>query len=45
MIFPQLQNSLERQLALTSPRTAAILDRALSGQDMTVDEAANLFDA
>ena len=45
MIFSQLQNSLERQLALTSPRTAAILDRALSGQDMTVDEAASLFDA
>ena len=45
MIFPQLQTSLERQLALTSPRTAAILDRALSGQDMTVDEAASLFDA
>ena len=45
MIFPQLQNSLERQLALTSQRTAAILDRALSGQDMTVDEAASLFDA
>lgn len=45
MNFPQLQNCLERQLAQTSTHTAAILDRALSGHDMTVDEAARLFDA
>jgi len=45
MNFSNLQDSLERQLALTSPHTAAILDRALSGRDMTVDEAAALFDA
>jgi FO synthase subunit 2 len=45
MNFPHLQDSLERQLTATSPHTAAILDRALSGQDMTVDEAAMLFDA
>ena len=30
---------------MTSSRTAAILDRALSGQDITLEDAANLFDA
>jgi 7,8-didemethyl-8-hydroxy-5-deazariboflavin synthase CofH subunit len=45
MDFPHLQSSLERQLAMTSPRTAAILDRALSDQDLSIDEAAALFDA
>lgn len=45
MNFPHLQDSLDRQLALTAPRTAAILDRVLSGRDMTVDEATELFDA
>jgi FO synthase subunit 2 len=45
MHFPQLQHSLERQLALTSPAVAASLDRALSGQDISVDDATRLFDA
>jgi 7,8-didemethyl-8-hydroxy-5-deazariboflavin synthase CofH subunit len=45
MDFPHSQSSLERQLAMTSPRTAAILDRALSDQDLSIDEAAALFDA
>ena len=45
MDFPHLQSSLERQLAMTSPRTATILDRALSDQDLSIDEAAALFDA
>jgi 7,8-didemethyl-8-hydroxy-5-deazariboflavin synthase CofH subunit len=45
MNFPHLQNSLERQLSMTAPRTAAVLDRALAGQDISVDEAAMLFDA
>jgi len=45
MNFPHLQSSFERQLSMISPHTAAILDRALSGQDITVDEATSLFDA
>jgi len=45
MNFPHLQSSIERQLSMLSPHTAAILDRALSGQDITVDEATSLFDA
>lgn len=45
MNFPHLQSSIERQLSVTSPGTAAILDRALSGQDITVEEATRLFDA
>ena len=45
MNFPHLLNSLERQLSMTSPHTAAILDRALSGQDITLEEATSLFDA
>src|SRR5687767_234492 len=45
MNFPHLQSSFERQLSMIAPHTAAILDRALSGQDLTVDEATSLFDA
>src|SRR5688500_3306935 len=45
MNFPHLQSSFERQLSMIAPHTAAILDRALSGQDITVDEATSLFDA
>lgn len=44
MNFPHLQSSLERQLSMISPHTAAILDRALSGQDINIDEATSLFD-
>ena len=45
MNFPRLQDSMERQLAMTSARTAAILDRALSDKDLSADDAAALFDA
>jgi len=45
MNFPYLQSAIEQQLSMTSPRTAAILDRALSGRDITVEEATSLFDA
>jgi 7,8-didemethyl-8-hydroxy-5-deazariboflavin synthase CofH subunit len=45
MNFPHLQSAVERPLAMTSRHTAAILDRALSGRDLSVDEATSLFDA
>ena len=45
MDFPHLQSTFERLLSTTSPRTAAILDRALSGLDLTIEEATSLFDA
>ena len=45
MNFPRLQSSLDRQLAMTSTRTAAILERALSDHDLSIDEAAALFEA
>jgi FO synthase subunit 2 len=45
MNFPSLQHSIERQLALISPPIAAILDRALSEQELSVDDAVHLFDA
>jgi len=44
MNFPHLRDSLERQLALISPSIAVILDRALSGEDLTLEEAVTLFD-
>lgn len=45
MNFPQLESSLERRLRTISPQTAAILDRALCGADITVEESTRLFDA
>ena len=45
MHFSQLESSLERLLRTISPQTAEILDRALSGKDITVDESTRLFDA
>jgi FO synthase subunit 2 len=45
MNFPHLESSLERLLSAVSQTTAQILDRALSGQDISVDEATALFDA
>src|ERR1041385_1705149 len=45
MHFSQLESSLERLLRTVSPQTAEILDRALSGKDITVDETTRLFDA
>jgi 7,8-didemethyl-8-hydroxy-5-deazariboflavin synthase CofH subunit len=45
MNFPHLQSAVERLLSVTSPRAAAILDRALSGHDISVDDATILFEA
>jgi FO synthase subunit 2 len=45
MNFSQLESSLERLLRTVSPQTAEILDRALCGKEITVDEATRLFDA
>jgi len=45
MNLPHLESSLDRQLNSISRATAQTLDRALSGQDITVDEATGLFDA
>jgi FO synthase subunit 2 len=45
MEFPQLQNCLDRLLSSVTPSTGHILDRALSGADLTIDEASQLFDA
>src|SRR4030095_5951564 len=42
---PQLESSLERLFTAVSQPIAEILDHALSGRDITVDEAAQLFDA
>ena len=45
MNSPRLESSLERLLGAVSVGTAPILERALSGHDISVDEAARLFDA
>jgi FO synthase subunit 2 len=45
MNFPHLETSIERLLSTTAPDTARILDRALSGADIGVDEAVTLFEA
>jgi FO synthase subunit 2 len=45
MNLPHLESSLNRLLTTTSRSTASILDRALSGQDLTVDETTTLFEA
>ena len=45
MNFPHLESSLNRLLTTASRATAAILERALSGEDLTVDEATTLFEA
>jgi 7,8-didemethyl-8-hydroxy-5-deazariboflavin synthase CofH subunit len=41
----QLESSLERLLRTISPQTGEILDHALSGKDITVEQATRLFDA
>jgi len=41
----QLESSLERLLRTISPQTAEILDHALSGKDITLEQATRLFDA
>ena len=45
MNFPHLESSLDRLLSTVSYATARTLDRALSGQDISVDEATELFEA
>ena len=45
MNLPHLESSLNRLLTTTSRTTASILDRAISGQDLSVDEATTLFEA
>lgn len=45
MNLPHLESSLNRLITTVSPATASILDRALSGQDLSVDEATTLFEA
>jgi 7,8-didemethyl-8-hydroxy-5-deazariboflavin synthase CofH subunit len=44
MDFSHLQISLERLLSTVTPVTGRILDRALSGSEIEVDEATRLFD-
>jgi 7,8-didemethyl-8-hydroxy-5-deazariboflavin synthase CofH subunit len=45
MNFPHLESALDRLLTTASRDTSAILDRALSGQDLSVDDATTLFEA
>src|SRR5215813_9902287 len=45
MNFPHLKNSLDQLLSAVSVETGSILDRALSGADITIEEATRLFDA
>ena len=45
MNFPHLQASLEQLLSAVTPSTGRILDRALSGADLTIEEATELFDS
>ncbi|MEK6614347.1 MAG: hypothetical protein AABZ66_05620, partial [Candidatus Binatota bacterium] len=45
MLIPHLQKSLDALLSDVTTATGRILDRALGGLDITVDEAARLFDA
>jgi 7,8-didemethyl-8-hydroxy-5-deazariboflavin synthase CofH subunit len=45
MPLDHFASSLERLLSAVTQGTAEIIDRALSGHDITVDEATRLFDA
>src|SRR5215467_8445243 len=45
MSFPYLQRSLDRLLSSVAPAIGRILDRAISGTDITLEEASLLFDA
>jgi FO synthase subunit 2 len=45
MSLDHLESSLERLLSAVSHGTGQILDRALSGQDISIDDATRLFDA
>ena len=45
MSLPHLEAALDRLLSTVSPAVGHILDHALAGADITVDEATSLFDA
>jgi 7,8-didemethyl-8-hydroxy-5-deazariboflavin synthase CofH subunit len=45
MIFPNLQSSLDQILTKVTPIVGRILEHALTGADLTIDEASRLFDA
>ena len=45
MKLSHLQMSLDALLSGVTPAIGSILDRALAGEDITVDEASQLFDA
>lgn len=45
MNFPHLQSSVDRLLSIASVKTSVILDRALCGHDLSIDETEVLFDA
>ena len=45
MNFPHLQNCLDRLLSSVKPDTGRVIDRALGGADITIEEATWLFDA
>ena len=45
MNFPHLQESFDRAAAKINPLIGGILDRALSGADISFDEATQLFEA
>lgn len=45
MNFPHLQESLDRVMSMVNPVIGGILDRALSGADISAEEATRLFEA
>lgn len=45
MNFPHLQESLDRLLSSVTPLTGHILDRAVAGADISIEDATRLFDA
>src|SRR5215510_10331154 len=45
MSLPHLQTALDRLLSTVSSTVGRIMDRALAGSDITVDEVTRLFDA
>ena len=45
MSFPYLQRSFDRLLSSVTPTIGRILDHAISGADITLEEASQLFDA
>ena len=45
MTFPHLQESLDRLMSMVNPVIGSIVDRALSGADISADDATRLFEA